>query len=214
MLMMGFRGFACIIYVAFALLNIVVGEDAKNSTSSDWTLHPEVFFPNFTFSPTSSPVDSPTNSPVDTPKATTANMTKQSSTEASTIAPTISTNNTSAMVYASVGSTTTSNDVLNNKSLNDTASTQGIGSTGKLDPPNLMTRHQCFLLPCHLVNISSLETSSSNVFWSGMNSEQLLSFIEKAERELKIFVYPIPDSDALSSVRSIPTLPHFRAEYV
>lgn len=52
---------------------------------------------------------------------------------------------------------------------------------------------------------------NSSIFWNGMTSEDFLHEIEKAESELKLYIYPIPKEAQLVDKGKIP-LSHFRSE--
>lgn len=54
---------------------------------------------------------------------------------------------------------------------------------------------------------------NSQIFWNKLSDDEMMNFVKTAEKQLKIFIYPIP-SDAETDVPGEQLLAHFRTEYL
>lgn len=60
-----------------------------------------------------------------------------------------------------------------------------------------------------LMTLSSINTS---LFWKNLSESQMIDIISEAERQLKIFIYPIPEYAKLQGTSDFDLVPHFYTE--
>lgn len=51
-----------------------------------------------------------------------------------------------------------------------------------------------------------------DIIWDNMSDDALLKSVIEAEKQLKIFLYPIPQESIFPDLKERETIPHFQAE--
>lgn len=116
-----------------------------------------------------------------------------------------------AQIYVNTSTIIIRNDSLNYMTISN-LTTSSVSSVGIGNQSSTLDSISHRPMNALQANESIIQTSSEKVFWNVNTGEQLLSHVQRAEQELKIFVYPIPRSGDLAAVRRVEPLPHFKSE--